>query len=115
MNRSNAKITFRDSDSPIMQNSIPVKMLIACFFSCILGIILMALLARYVMIVAFVCILICICITTSLFAAGKIGINTACLVPMALLCFVYTPLSWFTFDGLLGCTPYISVLLTAMT
>lgn len=114
MRHYNITITFRDSDSRIMQNSIPAKMLIACFFSCIIGIILMALLAHYLMIAAFVCILICICITAPLFAAGKISINTACLVPMSLLCFVYTPLSWFTFDGLLGCTPYLSILFAAI-
>lgn len=114
MHHSNITITFRDNDSSIMQNSIPVKMLIACFFSCILGIILMALLAHYAMVVAFVCILICVCITTPLFATGRISITTACLAPMSFLCFVYTPMSWFTFDGLLGCTPYLSILFITM-
>lgn len=31
-------------------------------------------------------------------------------VRMLILCFVYTPVSWHTFDGLLGCTPYLSIL-----
>jgi diguanylate cyclase (GGDEF)-like protein len=105
---------FRDIDSPIMQNSIPAKMLIACFLSCIFGIVLMVLLSHYLLMAVFVCILICLCITTPLFAAGKISINVACLAPMVLLCFVYTPLSWFTFDGLLGCTPYLSILFITM-
>ena len=114
MQHPNITMVFRDNDSPIMLNGIPVKMLVACFFSCILGIILMALLSHYLLVLAFVCILICVCITTPLFAAGKIGINTACLAPISLLCFVYTPLSWFTFDGLLGCTPYLSILFITM-
>jgi len=33
---------------------------------------------------------------------------------MLLLCFVYTPLSWFTFDGLLGSTPYLSILFATL-
>jgi diguanylate cyclase (GGDEF)-like protein len=33
---------------------------------------------------------------------------------MLLLCFLYTPLSWFTFDGLMGCTPYLSILYITM-
>ena len=114
MKHEKTTIPFRDNDSPIMQNSIPVKMLIACFFSCILGIALMAALSHYLLMVVFICITICLCITAPLFAAGKISINTACLAPMLLLCFLYTPLSWFTFDGLLGCTPYLSILYITM-
>lgn len=105
---------LRDTDSPIMQNSIPVKMLIACFFSCVLGIVLMAARSHYLLMAVFIGIAICLCITAPLFGAGKISINAACLAPMILLCFIYTPLSWFTFDGLLGCTPYLSILYITM-
>lgn len=103
-------VTSVQNDSSIMQNSTPIKMLIACFFSCILGIILMAITAHYHLMGVLICILICIFITTPLLAANKISVETACLAPMLLLCFVYTPISWFTFDGLLGCTPYLSIL-----
>jgi diguanylate cyclase (GGDEF)-like protein len=102
--------TFRGIDSPIMQHSTPVKMLVACFFSCIAGIVLMALLSHYLLMAVFICIIICVCVTTPLLVSGKISLNTACLAPMLLLCFMYTPLSWFTFSGLLGCTPYLSIL-----
>jgi predicted signal transduction protein with EAL and GGDEF domain len=107
-------ITYRNNDSPILQNSIPVKMLIACFLSCLIGIILMAVLSHYLLMAVFISIAICLCVTTRLFAVGKISINTACIAPTAMLCFLYTPLSWFTFDGLLGCTPYLSILFATM-
>lgn len=110
MKDGKTNVIFRESDSPIMQNSVPVKMLVSCFFSCILGIALMASLSHYMVMAVFICVTVCICITTPLLAMGKISVHTACLVPMLLLCFVYTPVSWFTFDGLLGATPYTSIL-----
>jgi diguanylate cyclase (GGDEF)-like protein len=101
-------------DSPIIQNGIPIRMSIACVLSCILGIVLMAATGYYLLMGTFACILVCSIITALLFNAGKIGITAACLAPMLLLCFVYTPLSWFTFDGLLGPTPYLSILFATL-
>lgn len=101
---------LKENNSPIVQNSIPVKMLAACFFSCILGIALMACLSHFLLMSVLICITICLCITTYLFVLGRLSIDMACLVPMLLICFLYTPISWFTFDGLLGCTPYLSIL-----
>lgn len=103
-------IRLREDDSPILQKSVPAKMLIACFACCIFGVALMALLSEYLLMAAFLSIILCVCITTPLLAAGKISVHTACLIPMLLLCFVYTPISWFALDGLLGPTPYLSIL-----
>ena len=114
MKHKSSTITSGENDSTIMQNSIPVKMLIACFISCIFGIALMAALSYFLLMAVFICIALCLCITAPLFAAGKISIDAACLAPMLLLCFIYTPISWFTFDGLLGCTPYLSILYTTI-
>ncbi len=110
MNYTETELISIQDDSSIMENSAPIRMLIACFFSCILGIVLMGITAYYHMMGVFICILICISITTPLLAANKISVETACLAPMLILCFVYTPVSWFTFDGLIGCTPYVSIL-----
>lgn len=114
MKNIDAALTPAQSNNPIMRNGIPVRMFIGCVLSCVLGIILMAAIAEYLLMGAFICVLICSIITAWLFAAGKIGIEAACLAPMLLLCFVYTPLSWFAFDGLLGCTPYLSILFAAL-
>lgn len=101
-------------DSPIMQNGIPIRMSLACTLSCILGIILMAATGHHLLMWAFVCILACSLISAALFAAKKISIEMACLAPMLLLCFGYTPLSWFTFGGLQGPTPYLSILFSTL-
>ncbi len=110
MKHTKATIMSQHNESPIMQNGVPVKLLIACVCSCIIGIVLMAMTSRYLLMGVFIGILICVSVTTSLLVAGKISITAACLAPMLLLCFVYTPLSWFTYNGLLGCTPYLSIL-----
>ncbi len=114
MQHAKTTTKFRQNGNHIIQRSISVKMLIACFFSCVIGIVLMALLSYYLLMGVFIAVLICINITTPLLKAGKIGIDAACLAPMLILCFVYTPLSWFTFNGLLGCTPYLSILFITM-
>ncbi|SMC49349.1 diguanylate cyclase (GGDEF) domain-containing protein [Papillibacter cinnamivorans DSM 12816] len=102
------------NDSPILQNSTPFKMLIACFLSCVVGVVLMAATSNFLLMGVFIGILLCIVVAARLFSAGKISIETACLAPMLLLCFAYTPLSWFAYNGLLGCTPYLSILFIAV-
>ncbi len=101
---------LKKNHSPIIQNSAPVRMLIACFISSVFGVVLMAVLEHYLLMVVFICVILCLCVTVALFVANKINITTACITPILLLCFLYTPLSWLTFDGLLGCTPYLSIL-----
>ena len=103
-------LNLEHSDSVIMQFGTPVKMLIACLISCVLGILLMWITSNYLLMAVFIFILICMSITTPLVLKGKISVETACLIPTLILCFVYTPLSWYAFDGLLGCTPYLSIL-----
>lgn len=93
-----------------MPYRIPVRMMFACILACVVGIVLMAVTSHMLLMWTFVAVIGCMFITVPLLEAGKISVNTACLVPMLMLCFVYTPLSWFTFDGLLGCTPYLSIL-----
>ena len=41
---------------------------------------------------------------------GYIRDETAGVIPMILLCFAYTPAIWFTFNGLMGGTPYQAIL-----
>jgi len=103
-------LTRKQRGSAVVQNSVPVQMLIACFFSSIAGVVLMAVTAHFLLMGVFIGIIVSIVFTTWLLTANKISVETACLVPTLLLCFVYTPLSWLTFDGLLGCTPYLSIL-----
>jgi diguanylate cyclase (GGDEF)-like protein len=103
-----------ENDSAIIQNGTPIRMFLAFVVSCILGIILMAATSRYLLMGVFIGMLALSVITAWLFEAGRIRIEAACLAPMLMLCFVYTPLSWFEFDGLLGCTPYLSILFATL-
>lgn len=103
-------LAFEHNESAIIQFSTPVKMLIACLLSCVLGAVLMKATSNYLLMAVFLLIMLCVSITTPLVVKGKISIEAACLAPMLILCFVYTPISWYTFDGLLGCTPYLSIL-----
>lgn len=97
-----------------MQMSIPVKMLIACCLSCVIGIILMAATGYYYLMAVFIGILVISLIDVPFVLSGKMSIETASVIPMLILCFVYTPVSWFTFDGLLGSTPLLSILFSTM-
>lgn len=108
--------TSKYYDSSIMQNSVPVKMAVSCIIASLIGVITMSALSFYLMAGVFLSIILCTCITTFLLSRDKISIDIACALPMLILCFVYTPISWFTFQGLLGCTPYLSILfLTIIT
>ena len=40
--------------------------------------------------------------------------SIAALVPLLMLCFLYTPVSWYTFDGLMGNTPYLTIIFVTM-
>lgn len=114
MGRSRHTMQHQQNDFAIMQMSIPVKMLIACCLSCITGIILMAATSYYFLMAVFIGILVISLIDVPLVLSKRMSIETASLIPMLILCFVYTPISWYTFDGLLGCTPFLSILFSTM-
>ena len=102
------------SDMQIMQITIPARMTVACCLSSLVGILLMAV-TGYRLLMALLIILLFIClIDVPLVLRRRMSVETASLIPMLFLCFVYTPVSWFTFDGLLGCTPYLSILFATM-
>lgn len=114
MDQSQDPIQHKQNDTAIMQLSIPVKMLIACCISCIIGIVLMAVTSHYPLMAVFIGILVIVLIDVPFVLSRKMSIETASLIPMLILCFVYTPISWFTFDGLLGSTPFLSILFSTM-
>lgn len=114
MDRSEDPKQYKQNDIAIMQLSIPVKMFIACCISCIIGIVLMAATSHYPLMAVFIGILVIALIDVPFVLSKKMSIETASLIPTVILCFVYTPISWFTFDGLLGCTPFLSILFSTM-
>lgn len=103
-----------DDQQGVMLHSIRMKMFIANVVCCIAGAVIMAVTSHYLLMAIFLSILVCMCFTGPLVFRKRITPETACLLPMLLLCFVYTPASWFTFDGPLGCTPYLTLVFSAL-
>ena len=114
MRQAARSTAFSQHDTAILRYGTPEQVLVACLFSCAVGIAITAVTARYLLMLVLVAVILSVIVTALLVKAGKISLTAACLVPMLLLCFVFTPLCWYTYNGLLGCTPYLSILLLAM-
>lgn len=112
--KPNLLAPLQSSNDLIFKENISWRMLIAGIICCLVGIVWMAATAYYLPMAAFSAVLITMGVTFFLYMAGKISLEAANLVPMLLLCFVYTPISWFTFDGLLGSTPYLTILFATL-
>lgn len=108
--RTEAQPPLVQSDCLLMQRSIPGIMCLACCVSCIVGMILMAAIPSYLLMALLGVTLLCCLVGKALTLSGRISIEIATLLPISVLCFLYTPVSWYMFDGLLGCTPYLTIL-----
>ncbi|MEA5145591.1 MAG: diguanylate cyclase [Candidatus Limiplasma sp.] len=94
----------------MIQLSLTIRMSIACSIACVIGAAFMAVaghigLAGIFLLTLFACIG-----AIPLLIRQRISNEIASLIPILILCFLYTPVSWFTLDGLLGCTPYLTLL-----
>ncbi len=94
--------------------NIRIKMFVANVVCCVAGAAIMAAMSHYLLMAIFVATLVCMGFTGTLIHFEKITSETACLLPMLLLCFVLTPVSWFTFAGPMGCTPYLTLAFSAL-
>ena len=97
-----------------MVYNLRIRMFIASFLCCVIGVILMAVTAYYLLMSIFAVMIVLILILAVLTDRHIISSETACLIPMLLLCFIYTPVSWLTFNGLLGCTPYLTLVFSSI-
>ena len=98
-----------------LRDTVPRWMSLAALICSAIGTIMMAILGFYLLMAIYIAIFIATFLCGLLVLYKKITVNTACLIPMLLLLFAYTPASWFTFDGLMGCTPYLTILFMALT
>lgn len=114
MDRKDPETSNAPNDVKIMQMNIPARMFIACSLACILGMVLMAATEHYLLMGFFIALLIVCVVDVPLVHRHIMSVETASLIPIVCLCFLYTPLSWFAFDGLMGCTPYLSILFAMM-
>ena len=97
-----------------MQHEQLTKMLIAGLICCGLGAVLMGALGHFVIMAIFIAVALSMLLSVFLMLRRLISEETAGIIPMTLLCFVYTPVIWFTFNGLMGGTPYQVILFITM-
>jgi len=83
-------------------------LLAASAICCAVGIVMTAVTGQTAPMFLYVAALACIALVLPLMHAGLISNDMACIIPTLLFCFIYTPVNWFAFNGLLGFTPYLS-------
>ena len=84
-------------------------LLIASVICCAVGIAVTAATEQLLPMFIYIGALACIALVLPMKHAGLVSNDTACMIPTIFFCFVYTPVNWFAFGGLLGSTPYLSV------
>lgn len=84
-------------------------LLVASTVCCAVGIAVTAATAQQLPMFLYIAALACMALVLPMKHAGLVSNDTACMIPTVFFCFVYTPVNWFTFNGLLGSTPYLSV------
>ena len=90
------------------------KMLFAALFCCTLGAAEMYFFGYIWLSAIFVATIIAMLICAVLLKKAAISGELAALIPILIFCFVYTPTSWYTFDGLMGNTPYLTIVFVTM-
>lgn len=92
-----------------MRAVIRKSLLAASVICCAAGIAVTAATEHILPMFLYIAALACIALVLPMKHAGLVSDDTACMIPTIFFCFVYTPVNWFTFNGLLGSTPYLSV------
>lgn len=85
------------------------SLLVASVICCAAGIAVTAATGQQMPMFLYIAALVCMSLVLPLWKAGMLSQDTAVMIPTLFFCFVYTPVSWFVFGGLLGCMPYLSV------
>lgn len=101
-------------DSTKAQTQALVRMMIAALFCCAVGAVEMYLFGHPLLAAIFVATMAAMVGCAALLKRGVVSAPIAAVVPMLILCFVYTPVSWYTFDGPMGNTPYLSIIFVTM-
>ncbi len=101
-------------DETAVQQNVLRKMLITCLACCSFGAIEMYLFHYILLSLIFCATIIVVLLCAVLSKHAVISSQIATMVPMLIFCFIYTPISWVTFDGLMGSTPYQSIIFVTM-
>jgi len=78
---------------------------------CAVGIVMTAATGQTAPMFLYIAALVCMALVLPLMHAGLISQDMACTIPAIFFCFIYTPVNWFTFNGLLGFTSYLSLII----
>ena len=97
-----------------MQHGQLTKMFFAGMICSVAGAIGMGVCGYFVVMAILIVVALSMLLSAWLKLNGSISEETAGIIPMAILCFVYTPAVWFTFNGLMGGAPYQAILLITM-
>ncbi len=92
-----------------MRTVLRKSLLIASVVCCAAGIAVTAVAGPLLPMFLYIGALVCLALVLPLKHAGLVSGDTACMIPTLFFCFVYTPVNWYNFGGLLGSTPYLSV------
>ena len=92
-----------------MRAVIRKSLLAASVICCAAGIAVTSATGQMLPMFLYIAALACMALVLPIKHAGLVSDDTACMIPTIFFCFIYTPVNWFTFNGLLGSTPYLSV------
>ena len=114
MQRHTGEIKDPFSQETSLQRALLPKMLRASIACSAIGAVGMLLFRHGLLAGIFLTALFVILLSALLAKRGKVQPETAALLPMLVFCFLYTPVNWYTFGGLLGSTPYLAIIFAAM-
>ena len=97
-----------------MQHGQLTKMFFAGMICSVAGAIGMGVCGYFVVMAILIVVTLSMLLSAWLKLNGRISEETAGIIPMVILCFVYTPAVWVTFNGLMGGTPYQAIMLITM-
>ena len=97
-----------------MQHGQLTKMFFAGMICSVAGAIGMGVCGYFVVMAILIVVALSMLLSAWLKLNGRISEETAGIIPMVILCFVYTPAVWVTFNGLMGGTPYQAIMLITM-
>ena len=102
---------FKTSQYEMTRGKIQRLVMLMSAVGIAVGVVLTVLLARQpISLYLFIATLVTIFLAFLLQNFKLVSLNTATIIYFSFLCFVYTPINWYLADGIIGVTPYLSVI-----
>ena len=94
----------------MMQKTQLIRLFLIGLACAVLGAVGMGIFRYYWITIILIVFIVSMLFALFLLMKGYVSSETAGMIPMLILCFVYTPAIWFTFNGLMGGAPYQAIL-----